>query len=160
MHRRSALCVAVAVGALVLAGCDRSADLPRNTLIADGMRIELGVVAAEDIRDHVTDPKDPEALHGGAAAFTQSHHVVVALFDARTGERITNARIRAGVGAGSYDHGPNTPLERMEVNGTVTYGGFFYMPETEISRIHLEIERPGVSRASEVEFAYEHPAGP
>jgi len=145
----------VVLGTLILTACSDSKDLPRNTQTVDGMRIELGVLPAGDVKGHPIDPKDPAAMHGGAAEYSGSHHLVVALFDAKTGERITNARILARVGERSYSH--DTPLEPMEVNGLVTYGGFFRMPGSSTWRIHLVIERPGVAHVSNADFAYEHP---
>ena len=152
-----ALFVAVALAVLALVACDRAKSLPSHTQTVDGMRIELGVIPAKDIEGHPVDTQAPGALHGGVADVTGSHHITVALFDEKSGERISNARIRAGVGDRSYNHEPGTLLEPMQVNGTGTYGGFFRMPGSDVWRIHLEIERPGVARKSEAEFAYEHP---
>ena len=122
------------------------------------MTIDLGVMPAELVQGHSTQPGDPQALHGGTPGNSDSHHIVVALFDARTGIRISDARIRAGVGRHSYDHAPDTWLEPMQINGTMTYGNFFLMQGAGEWRIHLEISRPGLTRPSEVDFAYEHSA--
>ncbi|MGL1549016.1 hypothetical protein ACSTJL_23665, partial [Vibrio parahaemolyticus] len=65
--------------------------------------------------------------HGGTPPYSKSHHLVVALFDAKTGTRITDARIRAGVGNRSYNHEPDKTLEPMEINGAMSYGNFFLL---------------------------------
>lgn len=145
----------VAFGILV-SGCSDYADLPRNTQTVDGMTIDLGVLPAELVQGHATVPGDPNALHGGTPSYSGSHHIVVAVFDAKTGARITDARIRAGVGDRSYNHEPDKSLEPMEINGMMTYGNFFLMQGAGVWRIHLQILRPGASRPVEADFAYEH----
>ena len=147
----------VAVGALVV-GCSHDTNLPRNSQTVDGMTIELGVLPAELIQGHLTVPGDPNALHGGTPPNSSSHHVVVALFDAKTGARITDASIRAGVGNRSYNHEPNKVLESMEVNGAMSYGNFFLLQGEGVWHIHLEILRAGAARPVRADFAYEHPS--
>ena len=147
--------IAIVIG-LLIAGCSSSSDLPRNTQTVDGMTIDLGVLPAELVKGHTTAPGDPNALHGGTPPNSGSHHIVVALFDAKTGARITDARIRAGVGDSSYNHAPDTALEPMEVNGAMTYGNFFLMQGAGVWRIHLEIQRPGVPAPVRADFGYEH----
>ena len=140
-------------------GCSSDSQLPRNSQTVDGMTIELGVLPAELIQGDLTAPGDPKALHGGTQPYGSSHHIVVALFDAKTGTRITQVRIHAGVGNRSYNHEPDKLLEPMEINGAMTYGNFFPMPGEGLWRIHLEIVRAGSPRPVEVNFAYEHPSG-
>lgn len=146
----------LASGALLFAGCGDFGDLPRSEQTVDGMTIYLGVVPAELVQGHSTQPGDPKALHGGTPKDRASHHIVVALFDARTGARISDARVRAGVGDHSYNHEPTRWLEAMQIDGTVTYGGFFLMQGRGVWRVHLEIHRPGAVKPTEADFAYEH----
>jgi hypothetical protein len=146
-----------AIGPL-LAGCSDDSRLPRNSQTVDGMTVEMGVLPAELIQGQLTTPGGPDALHGGTAPDSSSHHIVVAVFDAKTGARITDARIRAGVGNRSYNHEPEKPLEPMEINGAMTYGGFFPMPGQGVWRIHLLVQRIGEPKAVEANFAYEHPS--
>lgn len=124
-----------------------------------GLTIDLGVLPAELVQGHSTTEGDPEAMHSGTPAWVGSHHVVVALFDAKTGVRITDARVRAGVGSRSYDHEPDKWLEPMQIAGTTTYGNFFLMPGREVYRIHLQIYRTGSAQPIRADFAYEHPSG-
>ena len=146
----------VAIGP-TLAGCSGDSPLPRNSQTVDGMTIELGVLPAELIQGQLTTPGGAQALHGGTAPDSSSHHIVVALFDAKTGARISDARIRAGVGNRSYNHEPDKPLEPMEINGAMTYGSFFPMSGMGLWRINLLFQRAGVPQAVEANFAYEHP---
>jgi hypothetical protein len=140
----------------IAAGCSGAGDLPRDSQTVGGITIDLGVVPAALVRGHPIRAGEAGALHGGAPEGSSSHHVVVALFDAGTGARISDARVRAGVGASSYDHAPDRELEPMAVNGAMSYGGFFLMQGNGLYRIHLEILRPGATRPIEAQFVYEH----
>lgn len=142
-------------GVLLVSGCSDNADLPRSTQTVDGMTIELGVVPAESVKKHATAPSDPGALHGGTLPYSSSYHIVVALFDAKSGARITDAQVRAGAGDRSYNHEPDTTLEPMEINGAMSYGNFFLMQGAGVWRIHLEIRRPGMANPVEADFGYD-----
>jgi hypothetical protein len=157
LHR--GLCATLVASILFVSGCGQSKPLPHGSQTIEGMEINLGVIPAELIRGHSTQPNDPNALHGGAAPNTGSHHIVVALFDARTGARITDARIRAGVGERSSKQATEQWLEPMQIAGTTTYGAFFPMTGREEWRIHLEIYRPGQARPVAADFGYEHAPG-
>lgn len=154
--RRGASVAVLALGVILAVGCTDSSQLPRSEQTVDGMTIDLGVIPAELVQGHATQPGEPDALHDGTPKDQGSHHIVVAVFDAKTGTRIVNARIRAGIGDRSHNPKPDTWLEPMEINGMMTYGNFFLMPGTGVWRIHLEIYRPGIARPSVAEFAYEH----
>lgn len=150
--------VAVLCGALTVVGCGPSvSSLPRNTQTVNGMTIDIGVIPAELVQGHSIEPGDPKALHGGTPKDSSSHHLIVALYDAKTGARIADARIKAGVGNRSYNHEPDTWLEPMQIDGTTTYGNFFLLQGEGVWRIHLEILRAGAPRPIEADFAYEHP---
>ena len=157
--RFAASALLVALVLVALAGCDPHHGVPRDVQIVDGMVIYLGVMPAELVRGHATSQGDPNALHGGTPERAGSHHVVVALFDAKSGARITDARIQADVGDRSYNHGPAKPLEPMQIAGTTSYGNFFLMQGEDVWRIHLTIERPNIAHATEANFRYEHAVG-
>jgi hypothetical protein len=161
-HRspRAWLGAVLALGALgFLFGCSGNQDLPRNEQTVEGVTIDLGVLPAELVQGHSTTEGDPKAMHGGTPAGEGSNHVVVALFDAKTGARITDARVRAGVGSRSYDHDPDKWLAPMQIAGTTTYGNFFLMPGREVYRIHLQIYRAEATQPIRADFAYERPSG-
>jgi hypothetical protein len=145
----------VVVFGVFISGCSDYGDLPRNMQTVDGLTVYLGVMPAELVQGHSTVPGDPQALHGGTPQNRSSHHIVVALFDAKTGVRITDARIRAGVGDRSYNHEPDRSLEPMQIEGMMSYGNFFPMQGAGTWRIHLEILWAGASHPIEADFAYE-----
>jgi len=142
-------------GAL-LSACDGAAEMPRNEQTVGGIAIYLGVVPAEIVQRHPLVPGSAQALHGGTPVGRNSHHVVVALFDAKTGARITDARVRAGFSRRVREHEPLQDLEPMEINGNMSYGGFFLLPETRRLQVHLEIRRDATSRPVTAAFAYDH----
>lgn len=154
MMRRAAPWAAVAILA-VAAGCAPRADLPRSEQTVEGVAIYLGVVPAAIVQGHSTIPGDPDALHGGTQSGSASHHVMVALFDADTGARITDARVEAGTEGGPHAK----PLEPMEVNGLMTYGNFFAFEERRVRRIRVEIRLPGRAAPIEASFSYRHEPG-
>ena len=156
MQLQRVLGVAIVVSAISAFGCGQGSQLPRYSQTVDDMTIDLGVMPAELVQGHSTKMGDSKALHGGTPAYRASHHIVVALFDSTTGARITDARIRARVADRSDNHEPDRWLEPMQIDGTMTYGNFFLIQGAGEWRIHLEINRPGRSRPTEADFAYEH----
>ena len=80
------------------------------------------------------------------------------MFDAKSGARITDAQVLAGVGDRSYNHAPDTSLEPMKINGTMSYGNFFLMQGKGVWRIHLKIRRPNMAQPVEADFTYDRVA--
>jgi len=157
---QSAKAAILAAFTVFVTGCGQSdVRLPRSTQTIDGMTIYIGVIPAELVQDHSTKPSDPKAMHGGTPANLGSHHLVVALFDDKTDARITGARIRAGVAKGSDEPEPETILESMEINGSMSYGNYFLMQGTGDWKIRLEIRRSSTAPPVEVDFAYGHDTG-
>lgn len=141
---------------MVAGACTRQSELPRHEQTIDGMTVYVGVMPAEIVQGYATEGEDPAAMHGGKPRQPHAHHIVVALFDSTTGMRISDAKVRARVTARPLDHAPDQSLEPMQIAGTTTYGNFFPMAGRGPWRIHLEIERPGASHPSAVDFVYEH----
>jgi hypothetical protein len=118
----------------------------------NGVTFYLGVMPAEIVRGH---PKEhPEStMHGSPPKGSGSRHVVVALFDAKTGERITDAKLSARVEqlGLTADH---KDLDPMQIAGTLSYGSFYTMPSGGIYKIRVIAKRKGESRRIEAEFDY------
>ena len=118
----------------------------------DDVTFYLGLMPAEIVRGH---PKEhPEStMHNAPLKDSGSRHVVVALFDAKTGERITDAKVSArveqvGLAADQKD------LEPMQIAGTVTYGNFYAVQSGGIYKIRIIVKRKGGARRIEAEFEY------
>jgi hypothetical protein len=121
---------------------------------ADGLAVYLGVVPAEIVKGHP--PGHPEqAMHGGAPKGRHQYHVVVAVFDSASGNRISDATVTAQV-SGLGLSGSKARLEPMEIAGTISYGGFFNLPGRDLYTVRLTIGRPGSQRPVVLDFRYDH----
>ncbi len=128
------------------------ADQPQTV---DGLLVYVGVLPAAMITGHA--PEHPEVvMHGGIAGGKHQFHVLVALFDAASGQRITGAQVKARVAELGLG-GTQQTLEPMAIAGTESYGGYFKLDGDDPFRIALEIRRPGSQQATRVEFEYRHP---
>ena len=122
--------------------------------IAGGLAVYLGVIPAEMITGHPKGHAEAE-MHGGVASGRHVHHVMVAIFDDASGQRITDAVVTASV-AGLGLAGTEKTLQPMTIADAVTYGTYFNLPGRDRYRIRIEITRPGAARPVRVEFAYDH----
>jgi hypothetical protein len=120
---------------------------------ADGIMVYLGVVPAEVVLGHA--PQHPEGqMHGGPPEQPNRYHVMVALFEAASGARISNATVTARVSELALA-GTEKRLELMTIAGAATYGNYFPMPNVGPYRIEVHIRRPGVAGEVLTTFDYE-----
>ena len=147
-----AFCVLLAGSAAgIVAVAAAEADQSR---IVDGLAVYLGVLPSELIAGHL--PGHPEeAMHGGVPAGRDSHHVLVAVFDAASGARLGDLDVEARISELGLA-GTRKALEPMAIADTVTYGNYFKMPAGRQYRIAVDIHRPGASGPLRAEFSYEH----
>jgi hypothetical protein len=121
---------------------------------AGGLTIYLGVLPAAMIQGHAKD--HPEAtMHGGIPRGPHAYHVLAAVFDAESGERIEDATVDARVtplGLATVTRG----LEPMFIAGIVTYGNYFTMRGDGPYQITFSARTPEVVEPVIVEFIYEH----
>lgn len=130
------------------------ADSASDVRTADGVKVYLGILPTEMITGH---PKEhPEAtMHGGPSAHPGQYHIVVALFDTATGERISDAEVSARViplGMG----GEEKALRAMPLGQAPSYGNYFSMPGNGPFRIVVRVRRPGSAGPVEVTFEHRH----
>jgi hypothetical protein len=137
--------LAAAIPAAVVADHDGSHKLMY------GVEIFLGVSAAEDIRARLATARPEASMHGGIPRGRNYYHVDVSLFDARNGDRISNAQVEARV-ENLRLGGETRKLAPVKINGDVSYGGYFRMPGAEPYAITVRIVRPGEARPVEVRF--------
>lgn len=123
-----------------------------QTKTEHGLTAYLGVIPAEIVKAH---PKEhPEAIaHGGPPSGAHEYHLIVAIFDAASGERIADAKVFARVSSLGLA-GPQKTLEPMTIANTVTYGNYFALPDKGSYTIDLDIEQP--AGAVKMKFVYEH----
>lgn len=107
--------------------------------VVDGVAIYFGVMPAQLVRGHP--PGHPEGqMHGGAPV--GENHIMVALFNAQSGERVTGAEIDATI-TGPDRFKAEKKLEPMAIAGAASFGNYFYMPGAGPYRIRLSIRLPG-----------------
>jgi hypothetical protein len=123
---------------------------------AGGLTIYLGVVPAEIVKGppkHVNLSKGPHDYQISSKS-PHEYHVVAAIFDAKSGERISDAAVTAEV-SGLGLSGSKEKLEPMQIAGTTAYGGFFDLPGSDLYTVKLTVERTGASPV-DLQFKYDH----
>jgi hypothetical protein len=134
-------------------GCFPSAAEDAQFKTVDGLAVYLGVVPAAIVKGHPSGHAE-QTMHGGVPAGRNEYHIVVAVFDVVTSERVSDAIVRAEV-SGLGLAGPRKTLEPMTIAQTITYGGFFDLPGRDIYTVELEIQRPDTKPVA-VNFTYEN----
>lgn len=130
-------------------GMARAAEMADHQIV-DDLAIYFGVLPAELVRGHPREHPESE-MHGGIAV--GDSHVIVALFDNKTGKRIRGAQIAARV-TGEAGVDVQRPLEAMVVAGRAAYGNYFPLQGAGPFRIELRIRRPGAQRDTQAIFTW------
>lgn len=158
-----ALCFTVSVVALMsrdaAMAAERDAAIAAETeqsKTAGGLTVYLGVVPAEIVKGppkHVDLSKGPHDYQISSKS-PHEYHIVAAIFDAKSGERISDAVVTAEV-SGLGLSGSKERLKPMQIVGTTAYGGFFELPASDLYTVKLTVERTGVSPV-DLQFKYDH----
>lgn len=119
----------------------------------DGLAVYFGVVPAAIVKGHPASHPE-QTMHGGAPKGRSEVHLVVAVFEAANGARISDATVTAQVSEIGLAGALKT-LESMEIANTVTYGGFFDL-QAALYTIKLTIQRPGTAPPVVMELRYHH----
>jgi hypothetical protein len=130
-----------------------AADVEGHKTIA-GLSVHLGVLPAGMVRNHSGDRMGAR-MHGGLPSGHHAHHVMAAIFDAKTGERIEDAKVKARVRPPGLA-GETQTLEPMAIAGTITYGNYFTIVDRQPHRIRLSITLAGTATPVVVEFSHHH----
>jgi hypothetical protein len=118
--------LAAATAALTLAGCQAKPNTGQSA-VDNGIRFEYGLAPAGQVAEHP--PGHPESeMHGGPSQAPNAYHVTLALFDAKSGTRITDATASVDVSGPGHPGRMRVALEPMTVNADVTYGGYVSLP--------------------------------
>ncbi len=133
------------------------ADQLNRSVTKSGLTVHFGIMPAEKAQSADRGANAPtESASGPARA---SYHLVVALFDKSTGERIDDATVTAKVTSPSHKSRAGTqvkPLQEMRINDTTTYGNYFDMPWQGRYRIDLSVKRKGRAEPIPVRLKYDH----
>lgn len=122
---------------------------------ADGLAVYLGIMPAAMLRGHPGNHEEG-AMHGGPGSGRHQQHIVVAVFDADSGDRVEDASVALTVsGLGHVGH-RRIALEPMVIAGTVTYGEFIDFPGSDRYEIAVEVSVPGRQGPTSFTFSSEH----
>jgi len=117
----------------------------------DGLDIYIGITHANWPDENLSAQK-MAMIHGLKG---KKHHVTVALFDDKTGQRITDARVIAVIG--EMGLASNRKKLKQETYGdAVSYGRDFYLSKPGPYWIDLKIKRNGVKQATLTRFEWNH----
>jgi len=108
----------------------------------------LGVIPAQLTQEH-------PGMHGGGADKEHRYHVLVALFDSKSGERITDASVKATVS--SLGMGGSTEVLEPMHGEALSYGNYFSLLKPELYRVRVEIQRGKDSDKSVAKFVFLRP---
>lgn len=138
--------LAAAVSPAVLAQPAAHAQAQRSGLV-----FHYGLVPSEMVLSHPQSHEE-RRMHPGDARKGRSH-LVLAIFDAASGERIAKAEVMAHI---ALLGGPSTTkaLEPMEIAGKASFGGFVPVGAPGIYKIRFEVKRPGVPGTDKAEFEH------
>jgi hypothetical protein len=142
--------------ALVLAGTasligsgPAVADTHSGYLVDRGLAVYYAVIPAEMVRGH-SKSRPEGAMHGGVTKRPHAHHVMVALFVAKSPDRIVDNDVTATVGEVGLA-GERRELEPFIVADALTYGNYFDLRPNTHYRIRVYVQRPDTEEAARLE---------
>jgi len=125
-------------------------DSQRHQRIS-GMDIYLGVMPSQLVLS-----KYPE-MHTINNPSRHIYHVLIALFDSKTGDRIKGATVIANVSPSAASATANKKLEVMKTYGAISYGNFFNMNTPGQYRITVDIQHSRIAETAVANFIYQRP---
>ena len=147
---------AVTVAAAVFLNAPASARDPErgSSQTVQGLTFAYGIVPPQIVQAHPEQHAE-QGMHKGQKT-SGGKHIVLALFDAESGQRVTRAKVVATVSllGGST---VTKELEAMPIAGQASFGGFFPLGVPGVYRIRFEVARPGNSGLSVAEFEHTTP---
>jgi len=123
--------------------------------VVGNVRVYLGVIPTALVQGKHPMVHEENLMHGGVPSGPDEYHVLIALFNAKTDERISNAKVRARVSVVGLS-GEEKALESMQIAGTTTYGNFFTMKGSGLFLIRVTARVPGAPREIDLVFQHKH----
>jgi hypothetical protein len=140
---------------LLIAGRPAVGDFSDSTSRhAGGLIVDLAVIPASFVLGHSPE-QTGEGMHGGRSNSRYSHHLIVAVFDAQSGSRITDAAVKVFV-TSSRHPAERADLEPMTFGTTAAYGAFVDMPPRDTYHITIEVRRRDGKAPVTVDFWHQH----
>jgi hypothetical protein len=151
---RSFIASLAAIAAVSLASGPVMAQTGSGYRVDQGIAIYYATIPAAIIRGHPA--QHPEAtMHGGVPRSPHAYHLMVAVFDAASLQRITDAEVNARVTEIGLA-GEEKKLEKFAVADAITYGNYFEIRPNTLYRTSLWVKRPASNREAHVEFQFRH----
>jgi hypothetical protein len=155
MSCKTLLPVLAMVSLLSGVGTPLRADEASQSVTDHGLTVYYGIVPAA-IAQGIAGSHGEASQHGGPPAGEKpSYHLLVAVFNAVTGERVANGTVTASVTKPGLDR-PAKPLEPMKIADTVTYGNFFDFPQHGVYRIRVTVIRPEKPQPVVIDLSYDY----
>lgn len=92
-------------------------------------------------------------MHGGPRR--SDLHILVALFNAKSFQRITDADVTASMEGLGHVGRVTKKLERMDIADAITFGAYFPFQGPDKYTIQVEIKLPGRAKTTTVSFSYD-----
>jgi hypothetical protein len=118
--------------------------------------VYLAVMPAEFLAGPAVPPV-PGATPYQRPAPRDTHHVMVSIFESRTGRRVEQASVAARVAELGFS-GVKKSLEPASVTGEKVYAGLFPMPGRGPYRVDVEFRLPAAARPERATFYFTHPS--
>ncbi|HHX4058151.1 TPA: hypothetical protein ACU967_005936 [Burkholderia contaminans] len=139
---------------VVATAAEAQGDAAQHLLVGE-TDVYYGITPAAAVGSHPASHAEA-SMHGGAPRSRYRYHLVVALFDRTTHQRIRDAQVIAAVrefGLGET----RKDLEAMPIEGNASYGGYFNLGGPGPYRVRLEIKRPDYPGVASGQFEYRPP---
>ena len=149
--RRAAIFGTAVASAVWLSALAQPAPTQRQ---AAGLVFHYGLVPSEMVLSHPQSHEE-RRMHSGDARKGRSH-LVLAIFDAVSGERVAKADVTVHV---TLVGGSSTTkaLEPMDIAGLASFGAFVPVGAPGIYKIRFEVKRPGIAGPASAEFEHRIP---
>jgi uncharacterized protein involved in high-affinity Fe2+ transport len=157
LFRLTARVVIAAVAVPVAMVTPAFSDDATNYKEVGDIAVYLGVVPAALVAGHPAGHAE-QRMHGGVPRGLHSYHILIAVFDRDSGERVSDATVAAFVSGEGHVGRSRVVLEPMTIADTITYGNFVSLPGRDRYTIEVEIKRPGSQQPQRVTFTYHHAA--
>lgn len=151
LRRLRDIAMGTSLGLLLAIGIASAAEDANYKTLA-GVSAYFGILPAELVKGPGLHSAE-RPMHGRIPKGPHEFHLVVALFEAGTGVRISDATVTAKV-SGLGLSGASTALQPMKIADTMTYGTFFNLTR-DLYTIKLTVQRPGAPPVA-FDFRFDH----
>lgn len=139
---------------LFAAGAPLRAEDASQSVTSHGLRVYFGFVPAA-VAQGPGRSRSEANQHGAPPPGDHGYHLIVAIFNSVTGDRITDAAVTASVTRPGLEP-PAKPLASMKIADTISYGNFFDLPTDGVYRIRLSVTREDKARPIVIDLDYDH----